>query len=101
MIDPSPEELRKELGSLSDRLRAAREEFRERGMLSGAHLATLDRIQQEKDQLAVSLSDAERTGADWDRIKAEFGRSWNSFIVDLDLLELKLLDAQNTKKLKA
>jgi hypothetical protein len=101
MLDPSPEDLRKELDSLSARLHAVKEEFRERGMLSDVHQAILDRIQREKDDLATSLSDAKDTGADWNRIKAEFGRSWNSFIVDLDLLDLKLLDADGAKRQKA
>jgi hypothetical protein len=101
MIDPGPDDLCKGLDSLSARLHAVKEEFRERGMLSDAHQAILDRIQREKDRLAASLSDAEPTGADWNRTKADFGRSWNSFIVDLDLLDLKLLDAESTKKQKA
>jgi hypothetical protein len=42
-----------------------------------------------------------RTAANWVCIKVEFGWSWNSFIVALELLELKLLDAQSLKKLKA
>jgi hypothetical protein len=57
----------------------------------------LDRIQREKDALALKLSDAERNRTNWDLIKAEFGGSWNSFVADLNLLELRLLDAESTK----
>ena len=101
MIDPDLEDFRKKLDSLSQRLPALREEFRERGMFSDANQAVLDRIQREKDCLAVKLSDAERKNTNWDYIKAEFGGAWNSFVADLNLLELRLMDAESTQERKA
>jgi hypothetical protein len=93
----SLEDFRKGLDSLSQRFQAVREEFRRCDMFSGALQAALDRIQREKDALALKLSDAERNRTNWDLIKAEFGGSWNSFVADLNLLELRLLDAESTK----
>ena len=100
MIDHSPEAYRKELESLSQRLQALKEEFREHGM-SDTDRAIVDRVHREKDRLAMMLSDAEHTGTNWDHIKAEFGGAWNSFVADLDLLQLPLLDVGSTKKRRA
>ena len=49
----------------------------------------------------MMLSDAEHTGTNWDLIKAEFGAAWNSFLADLELLQLPLLDVGSTKKRRA
>ena len=38
------------------------------------------------------LSEAERKGVNL--VKDEFGGAWNSFVADLDLLELRLQDAR-------
>jgi hypothetical protein len=99
MIDHSPEAYRKELASLSQRLQAVNEEFREHGM-SDTHRAVLDRVHREKDRLAMMLSDAEHTGTKWNLIKAEFAAAFNSFVADLELLQLPLLDVESTKKRK-
>ena len=98
MIDHSPEAYRKELESLSQRLQALKEEFREHGV-SDTDRAVLDRVHREKDRLAMMLSDAEHTGTNWNLIKAEFG-AWNSFVADLELLQLPQLDVESTKKRK-
>jgi hypothetical protein len=69
--------------------------------MSDTDQAVLDRVHREKDRLAMMLSDAEHTGTNWDHIKAEFGGAWNSFVADLDLLQLPLLDVGSTKKRRA
>jgi hypothetical protein len=100
MIDSSPETYHKELDQLSLRLQALKEDFQEHGMFSDADQAVLERVRREKDDLAVKLSDAERSGH-WDVFKETFGRVWNSFIVDLEMLELRLMDADMMKQRKA
>jgi len=93
MIDPDSEFYHKELDQLSQRLRALNEDFQKHGMVSDADRAVLDRIQREKDSLEVKLSDAERAD-EWPSFKEEFGRIWNSFITDLEMLEVRLMDAE-------
>ena len=95
MLHPTPETFRRDLDVLSQRLQALRQEFQQHDV--DAH-AVLDRIQHEKDSLAARLSDAQRKGTNWDLIKAEFGGAWNKFVMDLELLEVKLLDAESTKQ---
>lgn len=56
MIDPGSEVMRKEIESFSQRLRALKEEFRERGKLSDANQALLDQIQQHRERLEVKCS---------------------------------------------
>ena len=51
--------------------------------------------------LAAKLSDAERNPPNWDRVKGEFGATWNSFVTDLNVLELRLQDAETAKQQKA
>ena len=68
---------------------------------SDAHKAVLDRVQEERDLLAAKLSDAERNPPNWDRVKGEFGATWNSFVTDLNVLELRLQDAETAKQQKA
>lgn len=91
MIDASPETYHEELGQLSQRLQLLREDFRQHGMISDADRAILDQVQREKDGLEEKLSEAERTGQ-WPTFADEYGRIWNSFITDLEMLELRLMD---------
>jgi chaperonin cofactor prefoldin len=65
MIDPGSEAMRKEIESFSHRLRALKEELRERGKLSDVNRALLDQIQQHKERLEVKCSNAEKAG-NWD-----------------------------------
>jgi hypothetical protein len=99
MLNASANDFHKELNLLSQRLQTLKQDFRERGMISDVDQAILDRVQQEKDGLGVKLSDAERSGH-WGLFKNEFGRVWNSFITDLGMLELRLMDAEVIKKQK-
>ncbi|HVO91532.1 MAG TPA: hypothetical protein VMT22_01770 [Terriglobales bacterium] len=92
MLNPSPDDYRRELDKLSLRLETLENDFRKCGMFSGTYQAFFDRIQEKKGRLAAKL--VERTGMDSDIFKDEFGGDWNSFIEDLELLELRLLDAK-------
>lgn len=96
MLGQTPEEFHRELDMLSQRLQVVRLEFREHGMLSDADRAVLDRVQQEKDRLEVKLLDAERS-CQWDLFQGEFGSSWNSFITDLEMLELRVMNNEMVK----
>ena len=97
MLDLSREAFRKELDSLSRRLQTLAAESREGGKLSEAHQALLDRMQRDKDRLAMRLSDTERMGTNWDVIKPEFAGEWNSLLADVVLLEDQL-DPKITSK---
>jgi hypothetical protein len=101
MLHPTLDTFRKDLDRLSQRLQSLRQELRERDLFSDAHEAVLNRVQQERDLLAAKLSDAERNSPNWDRIKGEFGATWNSSVTDLNLLELRLQDAGTAKQQKA
>ena len=100
MLHPTPESFRKDLELLSQRLQALREEFRERDLLSDAHKAIMDRMQQEKQRLSAKLAEVESKRANWDPIRAEFAGAWNSFVADVELLKLRLMDAETTKERK-
>jgi hypothetical protein len=97
MLYSNPEDYRKELNLLSGRLQALKEDFRQRGMISDADHAVLDKLQREQDRLAARLSDAEDAW-NWDRIKREFEGEWNTFVADLELLELPMQDAEGRKR---
>jgi hypothetical protein len=97
MMNSSSETYHKELDRLSHRLKKLRQDFREHGMISSADAAVLDRVQREKESLAAKLSDAEHSGH-WDLFKGEFSRVWNSFVVDLDMLEVRLWDNEMIKQ---
>lgn len=84
MIDPGSEAMRKEMESFSHRLRALKEELRERGKLS-------DEIQQHKERLEVKCSNAEKAG-NWDIIREEFDSDWNSLVPDLAMMENRLYE---------
>ena len=101
MLHPTLDTFRKDLDRLSQRLQTLRQELRERDLFSDAHKALLDRVQEERDLLAAKLSDAERNPPNWDRVKGEFGATWNSFVTDLNVLELRLQDAETAKQQKA
>jgi hypothetical protein len=101
MLHPSLDTFRKDLDRLSQRLQTLRQDLRERDLFSDAHKAVLDRVQEERDLLAAKLSDAERNPPNWDRIKREFGAAWNSFVTDLNVLELRLQDAETAKQQEA
>jgi hypothetical protein len=96
MLSPTLDTFRKDLDRLSQRLQTLRQDLQARNLFSDAHKAALDRVQQERDSLAAKLSDAERPN--WDRIKGEFGATWNSFVTDLNILELRLQDAESAKQ---
>ena len=100
MLHPTPESFRKDLELLSQRLQALREEFRERDLLSDAHKAIMDRMQQEKQRLSAKLAEVESKRANWDLIRAELAGAWNSFVADMELLKLRLMDAETTKERK-
>ena len=100
MLHPTPESFRKDLELLSQRLQALREEFRERDLLSDAQKAIIDRMQQEKQRLSAKLAEVESKRANWDPIRAEFAGAWNSFVADVELLKLRLMDAETTKERK-
>ena len=101
MLHPTLDTFRKDLDRLSQRLQTLRQDLRERDLLSDAQKAVLDRVQEERDLLAAKLSDAERNPPNWDRVKGEFGATWNSFVTDLNVLELRLQDAETAKQQKA
>jgi hypothetical protein len=92
MIGPNLQDFRKTFHSLSERLRALRENFREGGTFTDADKVNIEPIQREMDALGLRLSEAERKGVNL--VKDEFGGAWNSFVADLDLLELRLQDAR-------
>jgi hypothetical protein len=69
-------------------------------MVSDADQAVLKRVQHEKDRLEVKLSDAERSGQ-WDLFLGEFGSIWNSFITDLEMLEVRLMNNEMIKHQRA
>jgi chromosome segregation ATPase len=100
MLHPTPESFEKDLELLSQRLQALREEFRERDLLSDAHKAIMDRMQQEKERLSAKLAEVESKRANWDLIRAELAGAWNSFVADVELLKLRLMDAETTKERK-
>lgn len=91
MIDPGSEAMRQEMESVSHRLRALKEELRERGKLSDENQALLDQIRQHKERLEVKCSNAEKAG-NWDFIKEEFDSDWNSLVVDLAMMENRLYE---------
>jgi hypothetical protein len=91
MIDPGSEAMRQEMESFSHRLRALKEELRERGKLSDENQALLDQIRQHKERLEVKCSNAEKAG-NWDFIKEEFDSDWNSLVVDLAMMENRLYE---------
>ena len=101
MLHATLDTFRKDLDRLSQRLQTLRQDLRERDLLSDAQKAVLDRVQEERDLLAAKLSDAERNPPNWDRVKGEFGATWNSFVTDLNVLELRLQDAEIAKQQKA
>jgi hypothetical protein len=43
------------------------------------------------------VAPAERCHASWDLIKGKFGEAWNSFVADLELLGLRLQEAETAK----
>jgi hypothetical protein len=49
--------------------------------------------------LEAKLCDAERSRPNWDRIKGDFGATWNSFVTDLNVLELRLQGAKTAKSI--
>jgi hypothetical protein len=100
MLHPTPESFGKDLELLSQRLQALREEFRERDLLSATHKAIMDRMQQEKERLSAKLAEVESKRANRDLIRAELAGAWNSFVADVELLKLRLMDAETTKKRK-
>ena len=87
MRPPAPETFREDLDLLSQRLQSLRQEFQGRGIDAND---VLDGIQREKDSLSARLSDIQRTGTNWDFIKAEVGGAWNKLVMDLELLEVRL-----------
>ena len=91
MIDPGIEAMRKEMKLFSHRLRALKEELRERGKLSDENQALLDQIQLHKERLEVKCSNAEKAG-NWDFIKEEFDSDWNSLVADLAMMENRLYE---------
>jgi len=101
MLHPTPESFRKDLELLSQQLQTVRDEFRERNLFSDAHKAIMDRMQLEKERLASKLAEVEGKRANWDGIKAEFGGAWNSFVTDLEMLKLGLLDAESARERSA
>ena len=101
MLHATLDTFRKDLDRLSQRLQTLRQDLGVRDLFSDAHKAVLDRVQQERDLLAAKLSDAERNPPNWDRVKGEFGATWNSFVTDLNVLELRLQDAETAKQQKA
>ena len=98
MINPTPEDFGKDLSVLSRRLQVLQKEFSEHGLISREDKASLDRVQQEKEQLAARLFDIGRKAVNWNLIKAEFGGAWNSFVADLQMLELRLLESETIKE---
>ena len=60
----------------------------------------MDRMQQEKERLSAKLAEVESKRANWDLIRAELAGAWNSFVADVELLKLRLMDAETTKKRK-
>ena len=101
MLHPTLDTFRKDLDRLSQRLQTLRQDLGVRDLFSDAHKAVLDRVQGKRDLLAAKLSDAERNPPNWERVKGEFGATWNSFVTDLNLLELRLQDAESAKQQKA
>ena len=99
MLNPSPKDFHREFDLLTQRLQAIRQDFRERSMTSDTDQAALDRVQREKDRLQVKLSDAERSGQ-WDLFKDEFASVWNSFITDLEMFELGIMNNEMINKQK-
>ena len=97
MLNHSPQELRRELELLSQRLQVLRQDFQEHGMLSDADQAVLDRVEREMEGLEVKISAAEHSGR-WDVFESEFGGVWNSFITDLEMLELRVMNNEMTHK---
>jgi chromosome segregation ATPase len=101
MLHPTPESFRKDLESLSQQLQALRDEFRQRDLLSDAHKAIVELLQRHKERLAAKLAEAESKRANWDTIKGEFRGAWNSFVADLEMLKLRLMDAESAQDTKA
>ena len=99
MLHPTMETFRKDLDLLSQRLQGVRREFQECRLFSGADKSFLDRIQRESESLEAKLCDAERSRPNWDRIKGDFGATWNSFVTDLNVLELRLQGAKTAKSI--
>jgi hypothetical protein len=78
---------------LSQRLADLSEEFRQRDLVSEPNKAIMERMQRDKEHLASKLADVEGKRANWDLIKTEFGGAWNSFVADLEMLKIQLMDA--------
>ena len=101
MLHPTPESFRKDLELLSQQLQTLRDEFRERNLFSDALKTIMERMQQDKARLAAKLAEVEGKRANWDLIKADFGGAWNSFVADLEMLKLRLMDAESAREQKA
>ena len=100
MLFDSVERYREEIKLGSQRLYALKEEFRELGVPLGTQI--LDRLESRINGLETKLPEAKRKGTGTANLESkEFEGAWNELHTDFELLELKLLDAKNTKKEKA
>ena len=99
MIDPTLVGYRKELQSLSQRLQGLTMSSENVAWFSDADRAFVDKIQREKDRLALELDEAERKG-NWDHIKTRFAGSWNKFVMDVEQLLLRV-EVEHSEKPKA
>jgi hypothetical protein len=90
MSDPEKADLQEKLNELSNRLHTRIKEFREKGEFADVHKALLSQIQQRNAELTKRVSEAERKGATWELLKAEFTRDYRSLFHDLLELEERL-----------
>jgi len=61
----------------------------------------MERMQQDRERLAAKLAEVEGKRAKWDLIKADFAGAWNAFVADLEMLKLRLMDAESAREQKA
>ena len=61
----------------------------------------MERMQQDRERLAAKLAEVEGKRAKWDLIKADFAGAWNAFVADLEMLTLRLMDAESAREQKA
>jgi len=90
MLRASAKDHRRDLDVLTLRLQDLKDEAKKRG--GSDFQQGLHRLQDERDWLAAKLTDIESGRANWILIEDEFGRAWNEFVMNLEVLELELLE---------
>jgi hypothetical protein len=61
----------------------------------------MERMQQDKERLRAKLAEVEGKRANWDLMKADFAGAWNLFVADLEMLKLRLMDAESAREQKS